>query len=636
MASRVGGAGVFEENPSTGESYASPLLSEILELPPGERPLQSLLERILPADRPGLAAFLRRLQDPTSSERADHECRLRMADGSMRWLRIQAQTWFDHEEGGNRPVRTIGTVVDISLRKAAEAALRASIQENSDLRTALDQHALVAMTDPTGRISFVNDKFCAVSRYDRSELLGQDHRLINSGHHTQDFFRDLWGTIAAGQVWQGDIRNRAKDGSFFWVATTIVPFLDERGIPARYMAIRADITERKRAEEQLRQAQKLESIGTLAGGIAHDFNNILSAILGNAELARMDLDPRHEAYGCLEEIRKAGQRAKGLVQQILAFGRRQPSEQKVVLLQPLIEEMARLLRATLPAGVELHLALDPTAPAVLGDANQLHQVLVNLCTNAWHSLDDQPGTITIDLRACTLDHPAAAALPGTRPGRHVRLEVVDTGHGIEPEALRHIFEPFFTTKPPGKGTGLGLTVVQAVVQSHHGAIVVDSIPRKGSTFTLYLPATDSAPEATPDPEPSTGRGTGQRILYLDDEEQLVSLGTRMLSRSGFQISGFTHPGTAIEAFAQNPHGFDIVITDHNMPEQSGLQVAEELLRIRPDVTIVLCSGYLTDELKDKARQIGIHHVLYKPNTIQELTQSIYRIVQESQPSRAAG
>ena len=636
MASRVGGAGVFEENPSTGESYASPLLTEIVELPPGERPLQNLLERILPEDSHGMVSFVRRLQDASSGGRAEHECRLRMTDGCVRWIRIQAQTWFAPQGGMTRPVRTIGTVVDITGRKAAEAALRASIQENSDLRTALDQHALVAITNPLGRISFVNDKFCAVSRYDRSELLGEDHRLINSGHHTKEFFRDLWNTIAAGRVWQGDIRNRARDGSFFWVATTIVPFLDERGIPSRYMAIRADITERKRAEDQLRQAQKLESIGTLAGGIAHDFNNILSAILGNAELARMDLDPRHEAYGCLEEIRKAGQRAKGLVQQILAFGRRQPSEQKVVPLQPLVEEMARLLRATLPAGVELQLALDPRAPSVLGDANQLHQALVNLCTNAWHSLDDQPGTISIRLTSCTLDHPAAAALPGTRPGRHVRLEVVDTGHGIEPEALRHIFEPFFTTKPPGKGTGLGLTVVQAIVQSHHGAIVVDSLPRKGSTFTLYLPATESAPEPAPAPEPAAGRGTGQRILYLDDEEQLVSLGTRMLSRSGFQISGFTHPGTAIEAFAQNPHGFDVVITDHNMPEQSGLQVAEELLRIRPDVTIVLCSGYLTDELKDKARQIGIHHVLYKPNTIQELTQSIYRIVQESQPPRASG
>lgn len=272
----------------------------------------------------------------------------------------------------------------------------------------------------------------------------------------------------------------------------------------------------------------------------------------------------------------------------------------------------------------------------MGDANQLHQALVNLCTNAWHSLDDQPGTISIRLSSCTLDQPAATALPGTRPGRYVRVDVSDTGHGIESDALRHIFEPFFTTKPPGKGTGLGLTVVQAVVQSHHGAIVVDSIPKRGSTFTLYLPATDSAPERVPDPEPASGRGDGQRILYLDDEEQLVSLGTRMLSRSGFQISGFTHPATAIEAFAQNPNGFDVVITDHNMPEQSGLQVAEELLRIRPNITIILCSGYLTDELKERARQIGIHHVLYKPNTIQELTQSLHRIVQESKPTRATG
>jgi PAS domain S-box-containing protein len=872
LASRVGGVGIFEHNFASGEVFASPLLLQITDMAEGENVLAGLMERILPDDGPALLACVGPNPDPEHDGRAELECRLRVPGGGIRWLRLQAQTWFEGDGNNRRPVRTIGTVIDITPqklsqaalerhaalldlardgiivrdessrvifwsrgavelygytseeaaglvpqkllntvfpqpleeiqqqlassghwegeliqtckdgrklivtsqwalqrgqvgapaailevnrditeskrleearerlaaivessddaiigktldgiisswnrgaqqifgytaeeavgksiqmlipperageepeilarirrgisvehfetvrvrkdgmrintsatispvrdgrgqiigasqvsrditeRKQAEAALRASIKENSDLRAALDEHAIVAITDPHGRITFVNDKFCAISKYSYAELVGQDHRIVNSGHHSKEFVRDLWTTISQGRVWQGEIKNKAKDGSFFWVATTIVPFLDEQGEPRQYVAIRADITERKRAEEQLRQAQRMESIGTLAGGIAHDFNNILSAILGNAELARLDTEPEHKAYHSIEEIKKAGLRAKGLVQQILTFGRQQPSERKVVALGAVIEETVSLMRATLPAGVQIISAIAPDAPNVLADSGQVHQVLVNLCTNAWHAMEEQPGRIDITLSGVTFDTATAADVSSIRPGRYACITVSDTGKGIEPAILKRIFEPFFTTKAPGKGTGLGLPVVHGIMQSHGGAINVVSELGNGTTFTLYFPAVADAVEADAPPEQPTRGGQGQCILYLDDEEQLVSLTTRMLTRLGYRIIGFTDPIEAVEAFRQTPDKFDLVVTDYSMPELSGLQVAANLLQIRPEALVILCSGYLTEELRQKAGEVGICHVIYKPNTVEELSKSIQELILEA-------
>ncbi|MBN9690653.1 MAG: PAS domain S-box protein [Verrucomicrobia bacterium] len=872
LASRVGGVGIFEHNLVTGELYASPLLRQITQVGEGENALSGLMERILPEDSPGLLAFVERNHNPEGDGRAELECRLQLANGEIRRLRIQAQTWFEGEGVHRRPIRTIGTVVDITAerqsqaalqrhaalldlardgilvrdessrvvfwsrgavglygytieeamgkvphellqtvfpqplaeihsqvsrighwegeviqtcrdgrkiivtsqwalqrgqvgapaaileinrditeskrleetrerlaaivessddaiigktldgiitswnrgaevifgytaeeavgrplqmlipaerageepeilarirrgnsiehfetvrirkdgvrintsatispvrdshgnivgasqvsrditeRKQAEAALRASVKENSDLRAALDEHAIVAITDPHGKITFVNEKFCAISKYSYEELVGHDHRLVSAGFHSKEFIRDLWTTISQGRVWQGEIKNKAKDGSFFWVATTIVPFLDEFGKPRQYVAIRADITERKRAEEQLRQAQKMESIGTLAGGIAHDFNNILSAILGNAELARLDTDPNHQAYHSIEEIKKAGQRAKSLVQQILAFGRQQPSEQRVIALGSVIQETVGLMRATIPAGVQITSTISPDAPNVLADSSQVHQVLVNLCTNAWHSMEDRPGRIDISLSSVSFDPVAAQEITGLRPGRYAAIAVTDTGKGMDAATLKRIFEPFFTTKPPGKGTGLGLPVVHGIMQSHEGAIHVASEVGVGSTFTLYFPAVVAPAEPAVVNEKPPAIGQGQRILYLDDEEQLVSLASRMLGRWGYRISGFTHPPDALEAFRRDPNRFDLVVTDFNMPGLSGLQVAADLLKIKPDAIVILCSGHLTDELKQKAREVGIRHVIYKPNTVEELSESIHRLMNEA-------
>lgn len=385
-------------------------------------------------------------------------------------------------------------------------------------------------------------------------------------------------------------------------------------------------------EAQLRQAHKLEAIGQLASGIAHDFNNILAAILGNVDLARADVGAGHPAAQSLDVIAQAGNRAKHLVQQILTFSCQKPLARRVLALGPIIEEAASLLRATLPAGVKLVISIAEDTPNVLADATEVHQILFNLCTNAWHALEDRPGRIEVELAAVTVDSAAAAKLIDVRSGRFVCLSVRDTGKGMDDATLERIFEPFFTTKEAGRGTGLGLSVVHGIVKAHNGAIAVNSRPGEGTIFQLYFPAIDIMEQQTlsatavPSHDRPQHRGSGQCILYLDDEAMLVELTQRMLGRSGYRVIGFTHPEQALQAFRGNPAQFDLVVTDLNMPGLSGLEVAAEILSIRTDMPLALMSGYVTEELKTDARRIGIKDVIYKPTTVEEFSEAIYQLI----------
>ena len=297
----------------------------------------------------------------------------------------------------------------------------------------------------------------------------------------------------------------------------------------------------------------------------------------------------------------------------------------MIALSPVVQETANFLRAIIPTVVELVTTIDTAAPPVLADPTQIHRVLVNLCTNAWHALDDEAGRIEIKLESITLSSTGADRLAGLRPGRFACLSVSDTGKGLAPAILGRIFDPFFTTKGPGKGTGLGLSVVHGIVHEHDGAITVASQPGMGATFQIYLPAAAAPEDPLPALTSSTLRGDGQRILYLDDEEPLVSIATRMLERLGYQVAGFTRPVDALTAFRESPEKFDLVITDLNMPGSSGLHVAIEFLKLRPDVPIVLSSGRVTDDLRQSARIAGIRDVLHKPNTIAEFTETIHRL-----------
>ncbi|MDO9250069.1 MAG: MASE3 domain-containing protein [Hydrogenophaga sp.] len=380
---------------------------------------------------------------------------------------------------------------------------------------------------------------------------------------------------------------------------------------------------RRRLEQQLGEAQKMESIGTLASGIAHDFNNVLAAILGNARMAREDLKAGKPADVALslDQIIKASDRARNLVDRILSFSRRDAARRQVQPLLPVVRESLSLLRSTLPAGVQLieHID-DPEASAEI-DRTQLEQVLLNLCTNAWHALDDKGGRIEVRLGTVVLD--AAASFPlGLLPGRHVRLSVQDNGCGMDEPVRQRIFEPFFTTKPVGKGTGLGLSVVHGIVRSHDGAIGVHSKPGQGTRFDIFMPAPPGAVVPAPAPgasaQPAAESGHGERVLLIEDDLLMSSMLEKLLARHGYRVSHHNDPEQAMAAVRANPQAFDIVVTDYNMPQHSGLDVITAIRRLRPGLPTILVSGYVNDELRARAAAQGARHVLEKTRVLDEL------------------
>ena len=389
--------------------------------------------------------------------------------------------------------------------------------------------------------------------------------------------------------------------------------------------------ERLALERQLREAQKMESIGTLAGGIAHDFNNILPAILGNVALARADLPhlpPTHVALQSLDQINIAALRARSLVQQILTFSRRRPSALQPQPLRPVVEETLALLRATLPATVLLDEQLAEETLVVEADATQLQQVLMNLCTNAWHALPEGHGRIEVGLRALSDGEAATLDLQSLPPGPLVHLWVRDDGSGIDAATLPRIFDPFFTTKAAGRGTGLGLSVVHGIVRAHQGAIKVESEPGAGSTFHVYLPR-QALPEAEPAAKvdlPAAAQGHGQQLLYVDDDEVMVQLVQRLLERDGYRVLVSASARDALARVRDAPENFDLVVTDFNMPEMTGLDLARALAEVRPELPVIISSGYLTDHLRSEAKAAGVRALLRKENTLDKLPQLVGKVL----------
>lgn len=424
------------------------------------------------------------------------------------------------------------------------------------------------------------------------------------------------------------------DGSVRWIRDCAFPVRDSSGEVFRIAGVAEDITAHRELEEQIRRSQKMEAIGELASGIAHDFNNVLSVINGNAELALQDITPEHAAFMSVREISKAGSRARSLVQQILALTRQQPVERSATALAPVVEETLGFLRVVLPSTVELSVDLDAQTPNVLANATQIQQVVLNICTNAWHALEAQRGRIEVRLRTAMVDADLARANADLHVGMYACLSIRDTGKGMDAATMQRIFEPFFTTKSDGKGTGLGLSVVQRILKSHDAAIVVSSDVLNGSAFELYFPA--AAPISTAEPmlkDDIKTQGDGEHIMYIDDEESIVLLTTRVLERRGYKVSGFIDPQAALDAFSAAPQQFDLVVTDYNMVGDTGMDVANKLLAIRSDIPVLLTSGYVTEDMKDKAQRIGIRQVIYKPNSVDEFCDAVQSALQQTRRSK---
>ncbi|MFI5076239.1 MAG: PAS domain S-box protein, partial [Vicinamibacteria bacterium] len=526
----------------------------------------------------------------------------------------------------------VAYVQDITARREAEGRLRES---EARFRNIAEASPLILwMVEADGRCVYVNQNW-----YDYSGVPSGDDPAMGffGAVHPDDLeaVRAVFQSAVKSRTgYRHELRVRRRDGVYRHMIDNASPRFGANGEFLGMIGVLMDIQDlkdaeaaRQRLEAPLRQAQKMEALGTLAGGVAHDFNNILGTIIGNVELAREDLVPEHPAQESLAEVEKASARARELVQQILTFGRRQPDERRVIGLREVVEESIRLLRATLPKGIEVVTGFARDVPNVLADGSRIHQVVMNLCTNAWQAIPGGVGRITVSLATVRVtDEHGLAGLP---PGRYACLTVADSGTGIDPAIVERIFDPFFTTKPPGEGTGLGLSVVDGIVKSHEGAISVESMPGHGAIFHAYFPGVDA--EALPraiEPRPLR-QGRGQRVLYLDDEASLVHLTSRLLTRAGYEVEGFTRPAEAVAAFAADPRRFDVVVSDMNMPTATGLSVAAEMLRLRPDMPVALISGFVTDELAARAEALGVKAVLFKPNLTRELAPLISRLLTDS-------
>ena len=380
------------------------------------------------------------------------------------------------------------------------------------------------------------------------------------------------------------------------------------------------------SERQLQQVMKLQAIGTLAGGIAHDFNNILFPIVGYTELTMDDIPADSQARQNLEEILKAADRAKELVQQILTFSRQSGQERKPLKVQFLTKEALKLLRATIPSTIDFEYNVSEDCGSILGDPTQIHQVIMNLCTNAYHALQETGGKLSVSLKEVDIGYEKSVERVGMKVGRHLELIVEDNGHGMEPEVLERIFEPYYTTKEQGKGAGLGLSVIHGIIKNHGGDISVASQSGKGTVFTIYLPTIDDIDIETKPVEAAAATQGNERILLIDDEKQIIDIQQQILERLGYKVTPKTDSEEALEEFAALPEKYDLVITDMTMPKMTGDQLARKLMDIKPDIPVILCTGFNETITEEKALAMGIDSFIMKPIVKDELADTIRTVL----------
>ena len=484
-------------------------------------------------------------------------------------------------------------------------------------------------------LSQVNERICDMLGYSAEEIEGRSARILYSSDEEFEFVgREKYLQIKERGTGSVETRWQRKNGDIIDVLLSSTP-LDPADWSKGVTFTALDITaskqselERLRLEDRLRQAEKMEAIGTLAGGIAHDFNNILAAIIGFAELAKIVSEGNAEARDHMTEVLKASFRARDLVRQILTFSRRTESEFAPVDVHLIVKEALKLLRATLPSTIELRHAIGNPG-LVLGDPTQIHQIVMNLCANAYQAMP-QGGTLEVTLAQACIDASEASELRPMAPGPCLKLSVHDTGHGIDPGIMHRIFDPYFTTKEKTKGTGLGLAVVHGAIKAHKGAIRVSSRLGEGTTFDVLLPLVNHAAQTQPDTERTAPRGS-EHILFVDDEPSIEALGRHLFEAFGYRVTTSRDPAEALERFRAAPGNFDLVITDMTMPGMTGDRLAQELMRIRPELPVVVCTGYNEHIDSERARALGIGALVMKPFLKDDLADLVRALLDRTPP-----
>lgn len=619
-------------------------------------------------------------------------------------------------------------------RSSAESRL---LKELTDIKFALDQAAIVATVDRTGHITSVNDKFCQVSKYSREELIGRECRFINPEYYPKRFIDNVWSSLAAGKVWRGELRDRTKDGSAYWIDTTIVPFMDESGSPAQYISIRYETTERKMAEERIRQqaslldqaqdailvcdlnhkvlywnrgaermygytidevlgreindvfqadspfkpdiekadswneefvhrtksgesinimsrwtlvrnergrpdyflitntdvteqrksemhlfrAQRMESIGTLAGGVAHDLNNVLSPIMMSVDMLQLR-GPAPETEKWLRMIRESAERGADLIKQVLTFARGFGGERVSLQVRHIVKELITVLGQTLPKNITVKYDVAQDLSLISADPTHLHQILMNLCINARDAMPSG-GTLQVKAENAEVDQQMASLYPDAIPGKYVRIDIVDSGTGIEKEILSRIFDPFFTTKDIGKGTGLGLSTTLMIVKGHGGFLNVYSEVDKGSRFSIYLPAVlTEAERNASESEADLPTGSGELVLVVDDEEPIRDVARATLEGYGYNVITAADGAEAKRLFDQRRGEIDLILTDMAMPVMGGAELIASVKGADPSQRMVAMSGMMDQAQSDEIEAAGVGTLLPKPFTAEKLLKTV--------------
>jgi len=446
----------------------------------------------------------------------------------------------------------------------------------------------------------------------------------------------------SSNTWTMELEIPCKDGSNVFTETSVSLLDDPEGTKPKLLGITRDISERKKAdkerqqlESQLQQSQKMESIGTLAGGIAHDFNNILGIILGNTEMSLKDIPDGNRAKQTLEEVRDASLRAKDMIQQLLSFGRKSDYVRKPLKIIPDINESLKFLRSSIPRSVKIKKIFPEDSYTILADQTQIHQIMINLCSNAFDAMEEDGGLLTVQLADENIYQWSMKSANRLAPGQYVKLSIIDTGHGMSSDTIKRIFEPYFTTKDVGKGTGMGLAVVHGIVEKYGGHISVESEIGKGTVFNLWLPAVDKL-EEKPEPfaEKILPRGT-EHILYVDDEESMARMGQMVLERLDYQVKIATGPAEALDLLQNNPESlFKLVVTDFSMPGMTGRKLAEHIFSINPDLPVILCTGFSEQYIEKGVSKTNIQKCLEKPFNMSELASAVREVLDSQKPDSA--